>query len=144
MSRAGFIELLREIGCRYGALSEREFRSGRPSLNLQPSDGSRLLAVAWCATPAVGLPGAQAFGHDTEPLTQRQSQLSTRFLTHQRSAPENGSRRPSGPGLQVRVIHQRRVQRRDRASVRVGSGTCEVGSRKFVAERDGDADVFTL
>lgn len=115
-----------------------------PSLNLQLPDGSRLLALPGVRRRHVGLPGAQASGHNTEPLTQRQSQLSTLFLTHQRSAPENGSRWPSGPGLQVRVIHQRRVQRRDRASVRVGSGTCEVGSRKFVAERDGDADVFIL
>ncbi len=49
------IELLREIGRRHG-LSEREFNPGRPSLNLQLPDGSRLFAVAWvCDRPAVAI-----------------------------------------------------------------------------------------
>ena len=52
-SQAEFIELLREIGRRYG-LSEREFNPGRPSLNLQLPDGSRLFAVAWvCDRPCL-------------------------------------------------------------------------------------------
>jgi Flp pilus assembly CpaF family ATPase len=49
------IELLREIGRRHG-LSEREFNPGRPSLNLQLPDGSRLFAVAWvCDRPALAI-----------------------------------------------------------------------------------------
>lgn len=49
------IETVREIGRRYG-LSEREFNPGRPSLNLQLPDGSRLFAVAWvCDRPAVAI-----------------------------------------------------------------------------------------
>ncbi|MGZ7027635.1 MAG: ATPase, T2SS/T4P/T4SS family, partial [Acidimicrobiia bacterium] len=49
------VELLREIGRRHG-LSEREFNPGRPSLNLQLPDGSRLFAVAWvCDRPAVAI-----------------------------------------------------------------------------------------
>lgn len=49
------IELLREVGRRYG-LSEREFNPGRPSLNLQLPDGSRLFAVAWvCARPSIAI-----------------------------------------------------------------------------------------
>jgi Flp pilus assembly CpaF family ATPase len=49
------IESLREIGRRFG-LSEREFNAGRPSLNLQLPDGSRLFAVAWvCDRPAVAI-----------------------------------------------------------------------------------------
>ena len=54
-SQAEFIELLREIGRRYG-LSEREFNPGRPSLNLQLPDGSRLFAVAWvCDRPSLAI-----------------------------------------------------------------------------------------
>jgi len=54
-SDAEFIELLREIGRRYG-LSEREFNPGRPSLNLQLPDGSRLFAVAWvCDRPCLSI-----------------------------------------------------------------------------------------
>ncbi|MGE4086323.1 MAG: CpaF family protein [Vicinamibacterales bacterium] len=54
-SDAELIDLLREIGRRYG-LSEREFNPGRPSLNLQLPDGSRLFAVAWvCDRPAVAI-----------------------------------------------------------------------------------------
>ena len=54
-SQAEFIELLREIGRRYG-LSEREFNPGRPSLNLQLPDGSRLFAVAWvCDRPCLAI-----------------------------------------------------------------------------------------
>ena len=49
------IETLREIGRRYG-LSEREFNPGRPSLNLQLPDGSRLFAVAWvCNRPSLAI-----------------------------------------------------------------------------------------
>lgn len=49
------IDTLREVGRRYG-LSEREFNPGRPSLNLQLPDGSRLFAVAWvCDRPAVAI-----------------------------------------------------------------------------------------
>ena len=49
------IDTLREIGRRYG-LSEREFNPGRPSLNLQLPDGSRLFAVAWvCGRPSVAI-----------------------------------------------------------------------------------------
>ena len=49
------VELLREIGRRHG-LSEREFNPGRPSLNLQLPDGSRLFAVAWvCDRPALAV-----------------------------------------------------------------------------------------
>ncbi len=49
------IDTLREIGRRYG-LSEREFNPGRPSLNLQLPDGSRLFAVAWvCDRPSVAI-----------------------------------------------------------------------------------------
>jgi len=49
------VETLREIGRRYG-LSEREFNPGRPSLNLQLPDGSRLFAVAWvCDRPALAI-----------------------------------------------------------------------------------------
>jgi Flp pilus assembly CpaF family ATPase len=49
------IETLREIGRRYG-LSEREFNPGRPALNLQLPDGSRLFAVAWvCDRPALAI-----------------------------------------------------------------------------------------
>jgi len=49
------IDSLREIGRRFG-LSEREFNAGRPSLNLQLPDGSRLFAVAWvCDRPAVAI-----------------------------------------------------------------------------------------
>lgn len=54
-SQAEFIELLREIGRRYG-LSEREFNPSRPSLNLQLPDGSRLFAVAWvCDRPCLAI-----------------------------------------------------------------------------------------
>jgi pilus assembly protein CpaF len=54
-SDAELIELLREIGRRYG-LSEREFNPGRPSLNLQLPDGSRLFAVAWvCDRPCLAI-----------------------------------------------------------------------------------------
>lgn len=54
-SDAELIETLREIGRRFG-LSEREFNPGRPSLNLQLPDGSRLFAVAWvCERPAVAI-----------------------------------------------------------------------------------------
>lgn len=54
-SNAEMIEMLREIGRRYG-LSEREFNAGRPSLNLQLPDGSRLFAVAWvCDRPCIAL-----------------------------------------------------------------------------------------
>jgi Flp pilus assembly CpaF family ATPase len=49
------IDALREIGRRYG-LSEREFNAGRPALNLQLPDGSRLFAVAWvCSRPALAI-----------------------------------------------------------------------------------------
>jgi Flp pilus assembly CpaF family ATPase len=49
------IDQLREIGRRYG-LAEREFNPGRPQLNLQLPDGSRLFAVAWvCARPSVSI-----------------------------------------------------------------------------------------
>lgn len=49
------IELLREVGRRYG-LSEREFNPSRPQLNLQLPDGSRLFAVAWvCDRPSVSI-----------------------------------------------------------------------------------------
>ena len=49
------IDTLREIGRRYG-LSEREFNPGRPQLNLQLPDGSRLFAVAWvCGRPSVAI-----------------------------------------------------------------------------------------
>ncbi len=49
------VEQLREIGRRYG-LSEREFNPGRPQLNLQLPDGSRLFAVAWvCDRPSVSI-----------------------------------------------------------------------------------------
>jgi pilus assembly protein CpaF len=49
------VDLLREIGRRHG-LSEREFNPGRPSLNLQLPDGSRLFAVAWvCDRPALAI-----------------------------------------------------------------------------------------
>lgn len=49
------IETLREIGRRYG-LSEREFNPGRPALNLQLPDGSRIFAVAWvCDRPALAI-----------------------------------------------------------------------------------------
>jgi len=54
-SQAEFIELIREVGRRYG-LSEREFNPGRPSLNLQLPDGSRLFAVAWvCDRPCLSI-----------------------------------------------------------------------------------------
>jgi len=54
-SNADMIELLREIGRRYG-LSEREFNPSRPSLNLQLPDGSRLFAVAWvCDRPCLAI-----------------------------------------------------------------------------------------
>jgi pilus assembly protein CpaF len=54
-SDAELIELLRDIGRRYG-LSEREFNPGRPSLNLQLPDGSRLFAVAWvCDRPCLAI-----------------------------------------------------------------------------------------
>ncbi len=54
-SDAELIELLREIGRRYG-LSEREFNPGRPSLNLQLPDGSRVFAVAWvCDRPGIAI-----------------------------------------------------------------------------------------
>lgn len=54
-SDAEMIELLREIGRRYG-LSEREFNPARPQLNLQLPDGSRLFAVAWvCDRPALSI-----------------------------------------------------------------------------------------
>ena len=54
-SNAELIEVLREIGRRYG-LSEREFNPSRPTLNLQLPDGSRLFAVAWvCDRPCVAL-----------------------------------------------------------------------------------------
>lgn len=49
------IELLREIGRRYG-LSEREFNPARPQLNLQLPDGSRLFGVAWvCSRPCLAV-----------------------------------------------------------------------------------------
>lgn len=49
------IEQIREIGRRWG-LSEREFNPGRPQLNLQLPDGSRLFAVAWvCDRPALAI-----------------------------------------------------------------------------------------
>ena len=54
-SNAEMIEMLREIGRRYG-LSEREFNPSRPSLNLQLPDGSRLFAVAWvCDRPCLAI-----------------------------------------------------------------------------------------
>jgi Flp pilus assembly CpaF family ATPase len=54
-SNAEMIELLREIGRRYG-LSEREFNPTRPSLNLQLPGGSRLFAVAWvCDRPCLAI-----------------------------------------------------------------------------------------
>ena len=54
-SDAELIELLREIGRRYG-LSEREFNPSRPQLNLQLPDGSRLFAVAWvCGRPSLAV-----------------------------------------------------------------------------------------
>ena len=54
-SNTEMIELLREIGRRYG-LSEREFNPARPSLNLQLPDGSRLFAVAWvCDRPCLAI-----------------------------------------------------------------------------------------
>lgn len=54
-SQAEFIELLRDVGRRYG-LSEREFNPSRPSLNLQLPDGSRLFAVAWvCDRPCLAI-----------------------------------------------------------------------------------------
>jgi Flp pilus assembly CpaF family ATPase len=54
-SDAEMIDLLREIGRRYG-LSEREFNPARPQLNLQLPDGSRLFAVAWvCDRPALSI-----------------------------------------------------------------------------------------
>ena len=54
-SDAELIELLREIGRRFG-LSEREFNPSHPSLNLQLPDGSRLFAVAWvCDRPCVSI-----------------------------------------------------------------------------------------
>ncbi|MGH9153140.1 MAG: CpaF family protein [Acidimicrobiales bacterium] len=54
-SNAEMIELLREIGRRYG-LSEREFNPSRPSLNLQLPDGSRLFSVAWvCDRPCLAI-----------------------------------------------------------------------------------------
>lgn len=49
------IDQIREIGRRWG-LSEREFNPGRPQLNLQLPDGSRLFAVAWvCDRPALAI-----------------------------------------------------------------------------------------
>jgi Flp pilus assembly CpaF family ATPase len=54
-SDSELIELLREIGRRYG-LSEREFNPSRPQLNLQLPDGSRLFAVAWvCSRPSLAI-----------------------------------------------------------------------------------------
>jgi Flp pilus assembly CpaF family ATPase len=54
-SDAEMIELLRDIGRRYG-LSEREFNPARPQLNLQLPDGSRLFAIAWvCDRPALAI-----------------------------------------------------------------------------------------
>lgn len=54
-SNVEMIELLREVGRRYG-LSEREFNPSRPSLNLQLPDGSRLFAVAWvCDRPCLAI-----------------------------------------------------------------------------------------
>lgn len=54
-SDAEMIDLLREIGRRYG-LSEREFNPSRPQLNLQLPDGSRLFAIAWvCDRPALAI-----------------------------------------------------------------------------------------
>jgi Flp pilus assembly CpaF family ATPase len=54
-SDAEMIDLLREIGRRYG-LSEREFNPARPQLNLQLPDGSRLFAIAWvCDRPALAI-----------------------------------------------------------------------------------------
>jgi pilus assembly protein CpaF len=54
-SDAELIDLLREIGRRYG-LSEREFNPSRPELNLQLPDGSRLFATAWvCGRPALAI-----------------------------------------------------------------------------------------
>ena len=62
------IDTLREIGRRYG-LSEREFNPGRPSLNLQLPDGSRLFAVAWvCDRPCRRDPPASVHeGHPRRP-----------------------------------------------------------------------------
>lgn len=45
-SDAELIELIREVGRRYG-LSEREFNPSHPQLNLQLPDGSRLFGLAW-------------------------------------------------------------------------------------------------
>ena len=54
-SDAELVELLREIGRRFG-LSEREFNPARPELNLQLPDGSRLFAAAWvCARPCIAI-----------------------------------------------------------------------------------------
>lgn len=54
-SNSEMIELMREIGRRYG-LSEREFNPARPSLNLQLPDGSRLFIVAWvCDRPCLAI-----------------------------------------------------------------------------------------
>jgi len=54
-SDADMIELLREIGRRYG-LSEREFNPSKPVLNLQLPDGSRLFAIAWvCDRPSLAI-----------------------------------------------------------------------------------------
>lgn len=54
-SDAEMIDLLREIGRRYG-LSEREFNPTRPQLNLQLPDGSRLFAIAWvCDRPSLAI-----------------------------------------------------------------------------------------
>jgi Flp pilus assembly CpaF family ATPase len=54
-SNEDMIELLREIGRRYG-LSEREFNPSRPFLNLQLPDGSRLAGGAWvCDRPCLAI-----------------------------------------------------------------------------------------
>ena len=54
-SDAELIELVREVGRRYG-LSEREFNPSHPELNLQLPDGSRLFATAWvCGRPVLAI-----------------------------------------------------------------------------------------
>jgi pilus assembly protein CpaF len=52
---AELIELIREVGRRYG-LSEREFNPSHPEINLQLPDGSRLFATAWvCGRPVLAI-----------------------------------------------------------------------------------------
>ncbi len=52
---AELIELIREVGRRYG-LSEREFNPSHPQLNLQLPDGSRLFGLAWvCSRPVLAV-----------------------------------------------------------------------------------------